>query len=263
MILRLCRYFEYLAACGAMQSTRVPGPESFTSALIIALKYLADPDHKSGGRFTTVELLNRIKQHSPKFPADQNPKLSDRRKTIGKPGYLMLHPLQLGTPKNQVTPKESDPGELTRIQTVTLHFDFCDRPPIEHIEILARELNRIADRPSLRVHDIRWGGIKRSMVAQAIQWLLQGRERRAGLKRKRENATPTGCEEDGPCQITPGPPTPFSMSHTPKLEGVVAQNDVINDSSHLSPLPVAQDDLPPSPPTHRRSKRRETTSTAN
>ncbi|KAL6715998.1 hypothetical protein ACLMJK_006960 [Lecanora helva] len=253
------RYFEYLAACGPVDSTRVPGPKSFTSALILALEFLADPINKPGGRFTTVDLLNRIKEHSPEFPADQNPKLCDRRKANGKPGYLMLHPLHLGAPQEQIIPKESDPGELTKIQTVTLHFDFSDRPPLEHIGILAQELDRISDQHSLQFHDVRWGGIKRSMAARAIQWLLQGRERRANLKRKRENASPT--EEKWPCQTTSGPLTPSSRSRTPQLEGIVAQDRVIHDPSHLSAVPLARNDTSSNSLTQRRSKRRKTTTT--
>ena len=73
-----------------MDLTPRPGKDSFTRALIYALKALVEK--RQDGRFTTVELLNKIKE-APDFPKDQNPMLSDREKK-GSAGRIMLHPLQ-------------------------------------------------------------------------------------------------------------------------------------------------------------------------
>ena len=77
---RLCQvsrgpegYFEFFGSCTADQTTRSPGPESFTSALIWALKELA----KEPKAFTTAKLQWQIKQHK-HFPEHQVPSRSSR-----------------------------------------------------------------------------------------------------------------------------------------------------------------------------------------
>ncbi|OCK77316.1 hypothetical protein K432DRAFT_428101 [Lepidopterella palustris CBS 459.81] len=65
------RIFEFLGACKQGERTRSPGPSSFTSALIWALKELS-----TKAAFQTSELRNKIKEY-PKFP-QQDPVLYNR-----------------------------------------------------------------------------------------------------------------------------------------------------------------------------------------
>lgn len=192
---------------------------------------------KAEGRFTTVELLNRIKQ-SPEFPEDQTPKLFDRE-TLGRTGRIMLHPLRSEAPKAPIHPTEDTPSELAK-QTVTLHFDFDHRPPVKIVETLGNELNHMFKRNSLRVNGVRWGGLKRSVTARAVQTFLAGRDRRASEKRERENIA---AESSGECsaQLTPEPRTPSSTSQqSPGIPEFVIQEDSSTDSSYLSPTISAE-----------------------
>ena len=65
--------FEYLAASAVGQSTRTPGPRSFTAALIWALEEL----HVEEVVFSTIELQQKIKS-APKLPKEQMPPLMNR-----------------------------------------------------------------------------------------------------------------------------------------------------------------------------------------
>lgn len=160
-----------------MDTTKVPGDESFTSALIFALEDLV----KEKGRFTTVELLNKIKNDAPNFPRDQTPVLSDRKDEV-QAGRIMLHPL----PKVQETglwtafsPENYTNLDAFKRQTVTLHLDFCQKPSLESVGILGSQLNHIFERYNLGVDRVHWGGMKRSVAARAFE-----KFRQAGLKGK-------------------------------------------------------------------------------
>ncbi len=85
------RSFEYLAATEEIGFTMVPGEDSFTRALIYALETLVE--ERTDGRFTTAELLNKIKTDAPHFPKDQNPMLMNREGSHSA-GRIMLQPLQ-------------------------------------------------------------------------------------------------------------------------------------------------------------------------
>ncbi len=231
------RYFEYLAATGPMGGTPVPGRDSFTSALIHALEHLVN--HKAEGRFTTVELLNRIKDDSPDFPKDQTPVLSDRKR-VGPGGRLMLHPIHPESTKTQIIPSQSPHLESAKMQTVTLHFDFSEKPPLENIEALGLELNKVCEHNSLRVNGVRWGGLKQSMTARAIQSFrqifLRGRQRRASELREQESIL-SDCGEESSAHHTPEPPTPSSTSqHSPPIQETLITTDSVIDPTHLSPV---------------------------
>lgn len=161
-----------------MATTKVPGEDSFTSALIYALEALVEEK----GRFTTVELLRKIKLHAPKFPKDQTPVLSDRKDEV-QAGRIMLHPLN--RPQKDGSPTELSREENTNLrlikrQIVTLHLDFADQPSLADIETLGRQLNQVFERYTLSVNRVRWGGMKPSLAARAV-----GNFRAAGLKSKR------------------------------------------------------------------------------
>ena len=169
-----------------MGTTKVPGHDSFTSALIWALKSLVK--EKENGRFTTVELRNKIKADAPDFPEDQNPMLFHRFKQPSTV-LIMLHPLQrqgLNEKElvNQLSRKEAASLDPFKRHTLTLHFDFGDKPSKIYIETLGREVSGIFRRINVGVNRVRWGGRRQSMVARvakSFQATLR-KNRRANLK---------------------------------------------------------------------------------
>ena len=206
----------------------MPGTDSFTSALIQALEYLVE--NKPGGRFTTVELLNRIKDHSTDFAKDQTPILSDRQ-SLGLRGKLMLSPLHLEGPKDRILPEEAPSPDLAKTQTVTLHFDFSERPLLENVETLGTELNRIFEEKALGVNGVRWGGLKRSLTAQVVERFMNASKRRKRESMNRDSG-------DGPpSQSIPGFLTPASSGHdSPRIFNELGDRDVVMDQTLLSPV---------------------------
>ena len=180
------RSFEFLAATEEMGLTKVPGPDSFTSALIWALKSLVK--EKENGRFTTVELRNKIKADAPDFPKDQNPVLVPRLKQTSTV-RIMLHPLQRqglneqGSVK-QLSLKKAASVDPFKRHTLTLHFDFGDKPSQIHIGIIGRKLNGVFRHTDIGLSQIRWGGRRQSMVARAAKSFQDTlkKHRRAHLK---------------------------------------------------------------------------------
>ena len=165
------RSFEFLAATEEMGTTKVPGNDSFTSALIWALKSLVK--EKENGRFTTVELRNKIKADAPDFPEDQNPVLVPRLKQ-SSPVRIMLHPLKrqgLNEQRlvDQLSRKEAASLDPFKRHTLTLHFDFGDKPSQISITALGQELNGIFRRINVGVSRVRWGGRRQSMVARVAK----------------------------------------------------------------------------------------------
>lgn len=201
------RLFEFLAACGAIASTKPPGQDSFTSALIYALEKLVE--ERPDGRFTTIDLLRVIQDRAPHFPKDQIPLISDRQKhTLG--GRIVLHPLQEEGPISQAAPEGGDPAKR---HTVTLHLDFSDKPAKVGIEDLGFELNKFFERHRLGLNRIRWGGMQRRQAtvartfARAVSRFLATKEQ---PRKKRERSVSIGNLSEG--RLSPIPPfTPASM----------------------------------------------------
>ncbi|KAM0799442.1 hypothetical protein BDR22DRAFT_855393 [Usnea florida] len=168
--------FEYLAATREMSTTRGPGNKSFTEALIYSLEAL----EKEKGRFTTVELLNHIKDHAPNFPKNQTPVLSDR-KSNGQAGRIMLHPIRQ-TPNGPISTSSTDECTIQdafKRRTVTLHIDFCDQPSLTDIDTLGTQFNHLFERSSLSVNQIRWGGMQGSAALRALGNFQAGRLKRS------------------------------------------------------------------------------------
>ncbi|KAL6718277.1 hypothetical protein ACLMJK_004365 [Lecanora helva] len=224
-------FFEYLGATDAMGGTPVPGADSFTSALIYALKYLVK--HQAEGRFTTLDLLGAIKSLAPDFPKDQSPVLCNRIHG-GSCGQIMLHPIQPHTSNTKVKSTKNSPLELAKQHSVTLHFDFDHRPSVEQIKSIGLELNSVFDRNVL-VNGIRWGGLKPSLFPRAVQTFLEVHQKRASMKRKSESATSEG-SEDWSNQTTLEPLTPSSPNQSsPTLHEITVERDSMIEPSYLSP----------------------------
>ena len=229
------RLFEYLAATEEMGTTKVPGPDSFTSALIYALETLV----KEKGRFTTVELLNKITKDAPMFPPDQKPVLSDRREDV-HPGRIMLHPLkgdQESSERTALTPDNVNDLETFKRRIVTLHIDFCDKPSPTDIEWLGNELNKTFERHALGVNGVRWGGMKQSAAARALRGFQAGPKRRRASMEQLQAASDIGGSQSGSngddsAFLTPSP----SNGDSPRpVELTAAENKAVSEST-LAPI---------------------------
>jgi len=169
------RLFEFLAAAKPNATTGVPGKESFTSALIYALVKLVD--QKPEGRFTTVELLNTIKDHAPHFPKNQEPMLVERGDSHTQAGRIMLHPIQrdgtaLPNPKQKLNIVQ------TKNHTVTIHIDFASQPSKHSVQTLGEGMNELFKRNNLKVLPPRWGGMRASATIRALKAFQASLQRR-------------------------------------------------------------------------------------
>ncbi|KAL8895784.1 MAG: hypothetical protein Q9207_008010 [Kuettlingeria erythrocarpa] len=173
------RLFEYLAATGIKGWTAVPGPNSFTKALIFALEHLVQ---KKEGRFTTVDLLRTIRSYE-HFPRAQEPVLSDRKYPLNKAGRIMLHPLRPGNGDAEKALDTVGPHAVGNGQSMTLHFDFSEDVGESHLKILGKTLTGMFERNTLGVYRVRWGGLEDTMVVRAVNLF------RGGLERRRSTAS--------------------------------------------------------------------------
>lgn len=194
-----------------MATTPVPGQDSFTSALIYALEALVEEK----GRFTTVELLRKIKQDAPNFPQNQIPVLSDRKDDV-QAGRIMLQPLQKnqeGGPRAGLSPYSDTNLEAFKRQTVTLHIDFSNKPSPTDIEILGQQLNQIFERYyNLGVNGVRWGGMKQSPGSRAVGSFLAGLKRRRASTGQEQNTLDIGGQELQQARVNQSLPTPYASS---------------------------------------------------
>ncbi|KAL9006286.1 MAG: hypothetical protein Q9188_000943 [Gyalolechia gomerana] len=157
------------------------GPASFTSALTFALESLRK--EKPEGRFTTDELLRKIKTDAPDFPKCQNPVLSDREHKKPEGGRIMLHPLRSDQLEIKKTPEGTSVGQWNG-HVVTLHFEFGEgKPSVDQVTTLGQHFNDLFERNTFGVHRIRWGGIRRSTFGNVAKRL------RGSLRRHRARST--------------------------------------------------------------------------
>ena len=198
-----------------MAPTPVPGEKSFTSALIYALETLVQEQPQ--GRFTTVDLLRRIKL-CPKFAKDQTPVLSDREDDTA-PGRIMFHPLQREGSGTHTPSEEVARPDPAKRQTITLHFDFCETPSDTYIERLGRELNAIFERHAMGVSRVRWGGMQ-SMVTRAAKGFIAGLERR-----RSRNSMTSSSGLLSPNSAGPRTPSPTNS----QTVGFVASGELVSD----------------------------------
>ena len=193
----------------------MPGKDSFTTAVIFALEALVEDS--TDGRFTTVELLNKIKSDAPHFPSDQVPILVNREKKHAV-GRIMLHPLQREGSEDQSSRKAAANLDLLNRHTLTLHFDFGEKPSQTYVETLGREFNVFFHHNS-GVNRVRWGGIRQSMVARAAEGFkagLEQRKRRASMNLQQTSSS-EGSSQLRLAESSRDPLTPASMDpHSPR-----------------------------------------------
>ena len=221
-----------------MATTPIPGQNSFTSALIFALETLVEEQ----GRFTTVELRNKIKNDAPNFPKNQNPVLCSRKKCGSSSGRIMLHPLEKAQ-KSQENGSALSLGEDTDLdifkrQTVTLHFDFCDKPSHEVVKAFGQELNQIFETDNLGVNRVRWGGMKQSAAGRAFGILQRSlhRHRRASSEQLQAASDAGGSQSgsNGDDSVFPTP-SPSNGNSPRPLEFTAAGNIAVSPST-LAPI---------------------------
>lgn len=219
--------------------TAVPGPTSFTSALIWALENIVE--EKPGGCFTTVDLLKKIKEDAPYFPEKQTPVLSDRSHKYGSVGHIMLRPLE-GEGSSASTPQKGANKPDPARQTVTFRFDFDQKPSVPHIQTFGHALNKIFEQNTLGVNGIRWGGMQPTATGNAIRFI--NRLRRASLLRQmKEQLT---IDTDRLAQWLPGnslgPPTPSSLGQL--SPGAMSPTILVSDDTgKCSVASTAEDEV--------------------
>lgn len=114
-----------------------------------------------------------MKAHHPERNEDD---IGLRVVLAGRPGFVPEDSLgrrlsEPPRPAPEVVPVPSEPASQTipfidssRQTTVTLHFDFGEKPTKEQVRKLGGELNGIFERESLGVNRVRWGGMRKSAV---------------------------------------------------------------------------------------------------
>lgn len=220
-----------------MGVTMRPGKDSFTRALIYALEALAE--ERSDGRFTTVELLNKIKQ-APHFPNDQNPILVDREKKFSA-GRIMLHPLQGKGSSGHLSRKKAAGLDPFKGHTVTLHFDFSEKPLPTYVETFGRALNDVFAR-NVSINRVRWGGMRQATIAGRIAKTFQNRLRRY---RRQSSRLQQASNSDSLlytrlAQSPLDPLTPSSSEeHSPRITEPAAKGNSDSDSVDKSIIPLS------------------------
>ena len=229
--------FEYLAAVeGHDGTTKVPGPESFTTALIFALKRLVK--EKDEGRFTTDELLRKIKTEAPKFPKDQTPAISNRDNKHFSAGRIMLHPLRHHKPSGVTS--DDCPYRRATGSVMTLHFNFGDEPPDEHLKTLGRKLNEIFEKNTLGVHRVDWGGLEGTPFIRAAQKFQKNlMKRRASSQSQRPTMTlRSSTSSAGP--VNTGLLSPSAVAFDGHDSGGEDSGSVLTTSAPTTPAELSQ-----------------------
>jgi hypothetical protein len=148
------KLFEFLGATSSNGVARLPGPESFTSALIFALKELAG--EKDG--FTTSRLLAKILD-APNFPKqDQTPTLSERSGHCLK--RLVLAPMNRDDETRiEPAPDNAQDQEDSFRYSLSLQFLLSSIPNKEEIEKMCQGLKELVKNEELKAKQVIWRGM--------------------------------------------------------------------------------------------------------
>ncbi|KAI9647715.1 hypothetical protein NHQ30_004101 [Ciborinia camelliae] len=147
------RAFEYMAATSQSSTTRKPGPNSFTAALIWALEELVGS--KPGKRFSTQELVRKI-FHAPKFPKDQAPRLTEQGPK-GSLRKIVLVPLDQQSETEAPEPKNMKPAE--KRETLNVQFVFNKSISKKMIRDLSKDLSNLIGQGDFEASTVLWEGI--------------------------------------------------------------------------------------------------------
>lgn len=149
------RNFEFLGACEGDRETRVPGPTSFTSALIWALKALIERKEY----FTIQELLQTIVEEAPQFPENQFPYYCERDEHCVDRLVLAAIPEDVEAFYEGDFAAPNDRTAETQDEYLDLRFCFKEKPQEDHIKQLAEELKHLVLYEKIKVHNVRWIGL--------------------------------------------------------------------------------------------------------
>ena len=184
----ILRSFEFLGACSSGNTTLSPGDGSFTTALIWALKALAEEQSK----FLITELYDKIRD-APNFPKDQVPVQIDRGSHSLQ--RIMLAPLPETSDQADSTLRASSGRGPQGLLNLNLIFD--EVPSKEYISQFAEALNRFMWQTGMPVNKIiwggltSWGGVQHSPGAHAKRLTAVKLFEYAGIRAKSKR---TGCQ---------------------------------------------------------------------
>ena len=142
---------------------------------------------------------------------------------------------------------------------MTLHFNFGDEPPDEHLKTLGRKLNEIFEQNTLGVHRVDWGGLEGTPFIRAAQKFQNLRKRPASSHSQRPtltilSSTPaagpvnsgllspsgvafdghdSGGEDSGSVLTTSAPKTPAELSQQRVTIQIVGESTVEEGKSTL------------------------------
>jgi hypothetical protein len=181
------RIFEFLGSTSANGTARLPGKESFTTALIWALRAFADESEEDG--FTTSQLYSKILK-APNFPSEeQTPTLSERRGHCSR--RLMLAPL----PSDTETPtriSETDNHNQADIPLLSLNLQFLLPADLNEsdVEVMSDGLLHLVKYQELKATQIIWRDLSlkgheltASAVKAAHKWWGITAQRRTSSER--------------------------------------------------------------------------------
>jgi hypothetical protein len=147
------RAFEYLAATSADSTTRRPGKNSFTTALIWAFKELLGTANNS---FTTQDLVAKVLQ-APDFPQGQYPRLSERGPSCTR--KIILAPLDKDKGIVTLEQDEQITPALSPTTDLSLRFVFKEKPTERVVKELAVGLRRFINENDFKTSTVLWDGL--------------------------------------------------------------------------------------------------------
>ncbi|KAL8952485.1 MAG: hypothetical protein Q9222_001588 [Ikaeria aurantiellina] len=157
------RCFEFLGATSSGNTTKIPGPSSFTRGLIWALDRLA----KESGRFTTTTLANKIKE-ALHFPPKQVPVLYERN-DVSSPRRIVIAPLLQGEGMSKIDPVETDDSISQHAWGfLDIRFSLEQLPRRNDVENFAKNLKMMMQTTDLKVQNVKWAGLCSSSTGSGI-----------------------------------------------------------------------------------------------
>lgn len=206
------RSFEFLGATDAHSLTKVPGPHSFTSALVWALEQLAD----NTPGFTTSELQQKITE-AEYFPPGQLPVLNERDKPCLR--RLFIAPLPPhGETRDPVSLEDPEDQDILG-EYLDLRLPLTKHPSEKEIIRMCNSLKELINVEDLPARRVAWGGLfskdaPRYDLTAAVQTVAYKFQNQALRKRLRSysgenpNVKPD-ISKDQPTLLNP--PTPHSL----------------------------------------------------
>ncbi|KAJ8071114.1 hypothetical protein OCU04_001455 [Sclerotinia nivalis] len=196
------RAFEYMAATSQRSTTKRPGPESFTTALIWALKEMVC--FKPGRSFSTHELLRKICQ-APNFPRPQAPRLTERG-LIGSRRKIVLVPLD-----KQSKPKTTEEKSIAIMdeimETINLRFVFNGKITEKMVREFAQAISKIISEGDFVASTVLWEGINTSSSTKKNLWDVVSHWRNHTKKRYRARDSISSVDVVEFSPVTPITPT--------------------------------------------------------